>query len=194
MYIWGRIMKKYISIMVCLSMLFFVTACSKKETLELVKAEANITNDENLLGSIVVTEGEKKGQKIIPTALYYKFIIKNTSNQAMLSYDPKKEIKIFIEPSKELLSVVRDTIGSNIYDVDTRSRLGVGQSIPEIPAKGEGEMTLDYTLGAEKESNELPPLPSMEKLEKLKQNALKGTLVIMQGEKEVARLKLSSHK
>jgi predicted small lipoprotein YifL len=189
----GMDMEKYISVLFCFLMLLFITACSKTEPLELVKADVNITNDESLLGAIIVPEGEKKGQKIVPTALYYKFIIKNTSNQAILSYDPEKEFKIYIEPSKELLAVVKDTIGSNIYDVDT-NRLGVGHSIPEIPAKGENEINLNYTLGAEKESSELPPLPSMEKLEKLRQNALKGTLVIIQGEKEVARLKLNLSK
>lgn len=178
-------MNKNIVIIICLSLLFVLSSCSNTEKLHLTNAEAIITNDENIVGSFTP---KGKEQKVIPTDLYYKFTVKNNSNKDITQID---EIKI--EPNKKLVSVVKNTVGSNIYNMD-ESKLTWKRGFSEIPSKGKGTFTLNYTLGAEKGSNAYSPLPSKEDLEKLKENALDGTLIMLENKKEIARFKLQPDK
>ncbi|QGS68746.1 hypothetical protein CV093_10465 [Oceanobacillus sp. 143] len=56
--------------------LFSLSACSSQPSLELVDANVDIVKDKSLLWSIGITEGERKGEELIPTALFYEFTIK----------------------------------------------------------------------------------------------------------------------
>jgi hypothetical protein len=57
---------------------------------------------------------------------------------------------------------------------------------------GAWKFTLSYTLGVKEKNNELPLLPAEEKLKKLQANALKGTLIISQDDKDIAEFRLDS--
>lgn len=194
-------MKKVYLGLISLFLLVVVTACSVTEHteskghinnikhLKLQKTDAMITDDKKLVGEMTVSDGKNKNKQIVPTDLYYTITIKNTSNND-ISLPGVEKVKLRIEPDKDLLSVVKETIGTNIYDVD-KSGLGFGLSIVrEISSKKPSKFTLNYTLGAKQKNDELPLLPTKEKLKELQANALKGTLIISQDGKDVARFRL----
>ncbi|MEH7199741.1 hypothetical protein, partial [Priestia megaterium] len=175
---------------------FIISACSKTEYvnnveyLKLQKAEVTLTDDKKIVGEMIVPDKKNKSKSIVPMELRYTFTMENTSNNIMALSDSAKT-NIRIEPDKELVSAVKESIGSNIYNMDN-NKLGIGMSIGEIPSKGTSEFTLSYTLGAKEKNNELPLLPTEEELKKLQANALKGTLVISQDEKDIAKFRLDS--
>ncbi|MBA9039932.1 hypothetical protein HNP21_003039 [Bacillus aryabhattai] len=189
-------MKKFSLSLFIAFLVFIISACSNTqyvnnvEHLKLQKTEVRLTDDKKIVGEMIVPDKKNKSKRIVPTELYYTFTMENTSNNIMALSDLDKT-KLRIEPDKELVSAVKEAIGSNIYDMDN-SKLGFGMSIGEIPSKGTSKFTLNYTLGAKQKNNELPLLPTEEKLKKLQANALKGTLIISQDGKDIAKFRLDS--
>ncbi|QJX78266.1 hypothetical protein [Priestia megaterium] len=189
-------MKKFSLSLFIAFLVFIISACSNTEYvnnvehLKLQKTEARLTDDKKIVGEMIVPDKKNKSKRIVPTELYYTFTMENTSNNIMALSDLDKT-KLRIEPDKELVSAVKEAIGSNIYNMDN-NKLGIGMSIGEIPSKGTSEFTLSYTLGAKQKNNELPLLPAEEKLKKLQANALKGTLIISQDDKDIAEFRLDS--
>lgn len=194
--VWGRNMKKFYLGLFVICLVSIISACSKTEYvnnvdyLKLQKAEVMLTDDKKIVGEMIVPDKKNKSKRIVPTELHYTFTMENKSNNSMALSDPVKT-NIRIEPDKELVSAVKEAIGSNIYKMDN-NKLGVGMSIGEIPSKGTSKFTLNYTLGAKEKNNELPLLPAEEKLKKLQANALKGTLIISQDDKDIAEFRLDS--
>ncbi|MGC9933498.1 hypothetical protein [Priestia aryabhattai] len=189
-------MKKFYLGLFVICLVFIISACSKTEYvnnveyLKLQKAEVTLTDDKKIVGEMIVPDKKNKSKSIVPTELHYTFTMENKSNNIMALSDFAKT-NIRIEPDKELVSAVKEAIGSNIYNMDD-NKLGIGMSIGEIPSKGTSKFTLSYTLGAKGENNELPLLPTEEKLKRLQANALKGTLIISQDEKDIAKFRLDS--
>ncbi|MEJ9305072.1 hypothetical protein ABEW33_21040 [Priestia megaterium] len=189
-------MKKFSLSLFIAFLVFIISACSTTEYvnnvehLKLQKTEVRLTDDKKIVGEMIVPDKKNKSKRIVPTELYYTFTMENTSNNIMALSDLDKT-KLRIEPDKELVSAVKEAIGSNIYDIDN-SKLGFGMSIGEILSKGISKFTLNYTLGAKQKNNELPLLPTEEKLKKLQANALKGTLIISQDGKDIAKFRLDS--
>lgn len=189
-------MKKFSLSLFIAFLVFIISACSNTqyvnnvEHLKLQKTEVRLTDDKKIVGEMIVPDKKNKSKRIVPTELYYTFTMENTSNNIMALSDLDKT-KLRIEPDKELVSAVKEAIGSNIYDMDN-SKLGFGISIGEILSKGTSKFTLNYTLGAKQKNNELPLLPTEEKLKKLQANALKGTLIISQDGKDIAKFRLDS--
>ncbi|GAB1796686.1 hypothetical protein [Priestia megaterium] len=189
-------MKKFSLSLFIAFLVFIISACSNTEYvnnvehLKLQKTEVRLTDDKKIVGEMIVPDKKNKSKRIVPTELYYTFTMENTSNNIMALSDLDKT-KLRIEPDKELVSAVKEAIGSNIYNMDN-NKLGIGMSIGEIPSKGTSEFTLSYTLGAKQKNNELPLLPAEEKLKKLQANALKGTLIISQDDKDIAEFRLDS--
>ncbi|KAA8751263.1 hypothetical protein FE314_18065 [Priestia megaterium] len=189
-------MKKFSLSLFIAFLVFIISACSNTEYvnnvehLKLQKTEVRLTDDKKIVGEMIVPDKKNKSKRIVPTELYYTFTMENTSNNIMALSDLDKT-KLRIETDKELVSAVKEAIGSNIYDMDN-SKLGFGMSIGEILSKGTSKFTLNYTLGAKQKNNELPLLPTEEKLKKLQANALKGTLIISQDGKDIAKFRLDS--
>ncbi|MED3854611.1 hypothetical protein P4607_25090 [Priestia megaterium] len=189
-------MKKFSLSLFIAFLVFIISACSNTqyvnnvEHLKLQKTEVRLTDDKKIVGEMIVPDKKNKSKRIVPTELYYTFTMENTSNNIMALSDLDKT-KLRIEPDKELVSAVKEAIGSNIYNMDN-SKLGFGMSIGEILSKGTSKFTLNYTLGAKQKNNELPLLPTEEKLKKLQANALKGTLIISQDGKDIAKFRLDS--
>ncbi|MCR8929034.1 hypothetical protein NLI92_004467 [Priestia megaterium] len=189
-------MKKFSFSLFIAFLVFIISACSNTEYvnnvehLKLQKTEVRLTDDKKIVGEMIVPDKKNKSKRIVPTELYYTFTMENTSNNIMALSDLDKT-KLRIEPDKELVSAVKEAIGSNIYNMDN-NKLGIGMSIGEIPSKGTSKFTLSYTLGAKQKNNELPLLPAEEKLKKLQANALKGTLIISQDDKDIAEFRLDS--
>ncbi|MGG1072380.1 hypothetical protein ABE178_21405 [Priestia megaterium] len=189
-------MKKFSLSLFIAFLVFIISACSNTEYvnnvehLKLQKTEVRLTDDKKIVGEMIVPDKKNKSKRIVPTELYYTFTMENTSNNIMALSDLDKT-KLRIEPDKELVSAVKEAIGSNIYNMDN-NKLGIGTSIGEIPSKGTSKFTLSYTLGAKQKNNELPLLPAEEKLKKLQANALKGTLIISQDDKDIAEFRLDS--
>ncbi|AXI09223.1 hypothetical protein CUC15_09905 [Oceanobacillus zhaokaii] len=91
--------------------LFSLSACSSQPSLELVDANVDIVKDKSLLWSIGITEGERKGEELIPTALFYEFTIKNTGHKTVGTPEVEKGIEHKIEPKEKLKSVSDYVIG-----------------------------------------------------------------------------------
>lgn len=170
--------------------MFKYRVCKQCQGLKIQKTEVRLTDDKKIVGEMIVPDKKNKSKRIVLTELYYTFTMENTSNNIMALSDLDKT-KLRIEPDKKLVSAVKEAIGSNIYDIDN-SKLGFGMSIGEILSKGISKFTLNYTLGAKQKNNELPLLPAEEKLKKLQANALKGTLIISQDGKDIAKFRLDS--
>ncbi|GAB3058400.1 hypothetical protein [Virgibacillus ainsalahensis] len=175
--------------------LFFLSACSSDPSLELVDANVDIVKDKRLLGSIGITEGERKGDELVPTALYYKFTIKNTGNKTVGVREVDKGINIKIEPKDKLKSVSEDVIGFNIYHPEDYNESGVGfghTASRVLKSDQNGKYTLHYELGVSEENSQVPLLvPSKEKLDELKANAFNAFLVVTIENEEIARFDLN---
>ncbi|MFE4705675.1 hypothetical protein [Peribacillus simplex] len=191
-------MRKWFLFISLIFALFFLSACSSNPSLELVDANVDIVKDKSLLGSIGITEGERKGDELIPTALFYKFTIRNTGNKTAGIEEVDKGIELKIEPKDKLRAVSEDVIGFNIYDPEgyNGSGVGFGHSFLSILKPDEkGEYTLNYDLGVSEENSQVPLLvPSIDKLDELKENAFDAFLVVTIENQEIARFDLNKLK
>ncbi len=175
-----------------------LSACSSDPSLELVDANVDIVKDKNLLGSIGITEGERQGEELVPTALYYEFTIKNTGNKTVGIRGVDKGISITIEPKDKLKMVSEDVIGFNIYNPEDYNESGVGfghKIQPVLKSDQNGKFTLYYELGVSEENPQVPLLvPTKEKLDELKENAFNAFFVVTVENEEVARFDLNKPK
>ena len=186
-------MRKFLFVISIFVALFFLSACSSQPSLELVDAKVDIVKNKGLLGSIGITEGERKGEELIPTALYYKFTIKNTDHKS-IGAPGDKGIELKIEPKEKLKSVSEDVVGFNIYnpeDYDS-SGVGFGQTyIRVLKSDQKGEYTLHYDLGVSEANSQVPLLvPSKEKLDELEKHSFNAFLVVTIDNQEIARFDL----
>lgn len=185
--------------------LLLLSGCSSKPSLELVSSTVDIRNDEERLGGIGITSGEKSGEIIVPTALSYDFVLKNTGKKTLGSAEnPNKQtfeyddgIKVHIEPNEKLKAVSEEIMGVNIFSFDEEGRqiaeLGTGKTgVPIIEPNQEGKYTFDFILGANEENPEIRVVPSAEQLEKLKENAMEASLIVSIEGEEIARFDLSN--
>ncbi|MGE6375763.1 hypothetical protein [Peribacillus muralis] len=155
--------------------------------------------DKNLVGAIAITEGERTGEELIPTALVYAFTIENNTNEPVGSMEKAdKGIELKIEPKDNLKSVSKDVIGFNIFNPDdyNESGVGFGQSqLSIINADQKGKYTFTYDLGVSEENPQVPLfVPSKEKLTELKEYACDNFLVATIENQEIARSDLDECK
>ncbi|MEY8192116.1 hypothetical protein AB4X15_20975 [Peribacillus simplex] len=185
----------FISLFIVLS---FLSACSSNPSIELVDVDVDIVKDKSLLGSIGITEGERKGDELVPTALFYKFTIKNTGNKTAGIEEVDKGIELKIEPKDELRAMSEDVIGFNIYDPEEYNASGVGfghSFLSVLKPDEKGEYTLNYDLGVSEENSQVPLLvPSKDKLDELKRHALDALLVVTIENQDIARFDLNNLK
>jgi len=79
----------------------------------------------------------------------------------------------------------------DIHSDDERpGGLGRGIGIGDFNKSGEASLDLNYDLGTTVENSQMPLVPSKDKLEKLRQEALEDTLFIVRNHKEIARINL----
>ncbi|MBT2667387.1 hypothetical protein J7J00_18075 [Bacillus sp. ISL-4] len=178
--------------------LYFLSACSSNPSIELVDANVDIVKDKSLLDSIGINEGERKGDELIPTALFYEFTIRNTGNKTAGIEEVDKGIELKIEPKDKLRAVSVDVIGFNIYDPEDYNGSGVGfghSFLSVLKPDEKGEYTLSYDLGVSEENSQVPLLvPSKDKLDELKKNAFDAFLVVSIENQEIARFDLNKIK
>ncbi len=166
-----------------------------------MNASVDIVNDKDRVGAIGITEGDKKGQELVPTALYYEFTIKNIGNKKIgdaankgLDMKAGEGLDIKIEPNDNLVASSKEIIGFNIFNPSdyNESGLGYGSNYHSVlEPDEEGKYTLHYELGVSEENPNVPILvPSKDQLEKLKNNALDATLIVLLEGKEIARFEL----
>ncbi|WP_226669608.1 hypothetical protein [Metabacillus litoralis] len=195
-------MRLFISILI---MLLLFSGCVSKPSIELVSSSVDFSNEEERLGGIGITSGEKNGEIIVPTALSYNFIFKNIGKKRLGSaenlnkqtFDYDDGIKVHIEPNEKLKAVSEEIMGVNIFNFDEEGRhnseLGTGVTgVPIIEPNQEGTYTLDFILGANKDHPEIRVLPSAEQLEILKGNAMEASLIVSIEGEEVAHFDLSN--
>jgi hypothetical protein len=171
-----------------------LSGCSSQPVLELTSSSSMITDDKNITGTVAITEGEKKGQELVPTALYYQFSIKNTGKKKIGDIGDKG-LALKIEPNDKLKAASEDIIGFNIFDSDSyiNTGLGYGQTTHSMLKAGEEEdYILTYDLGVGEESPNATLLtPSEEQLKVLGEKALDAILIVLCDNKEIARFDLN---
>lgn len=166
---------------------------NEKEPFEITEVKVTLVDDKHIVGSTIIRE-KGKSLELVPTSLYYKFKIKQTDNKKVY-YAGEDNIDVKIIPNKELKSASKDILGFNIYSDDERTGgLGKGIGIGDFNNSGEASLDLNYDLGTTVKNSQMPLVPSKDKLEKLRQKALEGTLVIIRNHKEIARINLKSLK
>ncbi|MGE7921408.1 hypothetical protein ACQKM9_21095 [Viridibacillus sp. NPDC093762] len=180
------------------TVLLLLPGCSSKPSLDLVGSTVEIRNDEG----IGITSGENKGEIIVPIALSYDFVLKNTGEKTLggikklneQKYEYDDGIKVYIEPNEKLKAVSEEVMGINIYEEDKEGNLGMGgkTSFPVLEPNQDGKYTLDFILGALEENPDIKLAPSSEQLEKLKEQAMDATLIVSVEGEEIARFDLSN--
>lgn len=186
-------MKRFIKLLGLISIFALLTACSSKPSLELVNSKVDIVKDKSIVGSIIITEGDKKGQELIPTALYYEFKIKNNGNRK-IGGTGDKALQVKIVPNKKLVTTSKETVGFNIFNPSSYDGTGLGYGanfVGEIQPDKIGKFILTFELGISEENPQVPiRVPAKDKLEKLKENALDGSLIVTLDGKEIAQFDL----
>jgi hypothetical protein len=189
-------MKRLFLLFISIIIFFSLTACFSKPPLKLISTKVLITSDRNLLGAIGITQGPKKGQEIVPTALYYDFKIKNIGSY-FSTQDPKK-IQVKLVPKKALINASKETVGFNIFNSSDYENTGLGgghSSSIQPNLRGNGEFTFTYELGVSEKNSQIKLMvPSIEKLKKLKDKSLNAYLVVTSNGKDIARFDLSKQK
>lgn len=180
--------------------LFIISGCSSKQSLELESAKVDLRNDVERLGSVGITSGEREGENIVPIALSYDVILINTGKKELGGAEIPSEddftyedgIQVKIEPNKKLKEVTKEVMGFNIYDRNDDGWLGIGEtSQPILEPDEKGKYTFDLILGALEENPDLKLAPPMEQLEKLEEHAMDAILIVSIEGEEIARFDIS---
>ncbi|RLQ94600.1 hypothetical protein [Falsibacillus albus] len=186
-------MKRLFMLLSFLSLMALISACSSQPSLKLVDTKVDIVKDKSLSGSVVISEGGKNGQELVPTVLYYQFKIKNNGFRRIGGAGDKK-LKVKIVPGKKLAAASEESVGINIFTPSSYNGTGLGYGVQvngEIQPGKTGNMSLTYDLGVTEENPKVSlQVPSKEKLEKLKANALDGSLIVTSDGKEIAEFDL----
>ncbi len=198
----GGYVKRIIPFLTLLLLTAILTGCSSEPSFELIDSSVTITNNRDIAGAVGITEGEKKGQELVPTVLCYKFTLKNYGLTAVgvdkIEYPNKKGLEVKIEPNEKLMLVLQETVGINVFKPDSYkgTGLGYGDTLSLILKPGEqAESFLTFDLGvSEKSPNATLIVPSAEKLEKLLKYATDADLVILDKGVEIERFDLSKSK
>lgn len=195
-------MKRFVAFFIMLLLAFALAGCSPEPSFELVDSSASITNDRDIAGAVGITEGEKKGQELVPTVLYYQFTLKNNGFSAVgidkIETPREKGLEVKIEPGEDFKAVLKETVGLNVFDPDSYNGtgLGYGARLALVLKPGEqAESYLTFDLGvSEKSPNTSLIVPSAEKLEQILKYAGDADLVILDKDVEIGRFDLSKIK
>ena len=183
-------MKRLFLFSLIMIMSFMTAACTSKPTVELVHVSAEIFTDKSIQKGIM--DGNKLIKYVPPTVLSYKFLVKNTSNQKI--GDKKKPVRFKLEPSDELISALRKTVGSNALDFEKMD--GGYKTDGEIVNNGTAEYSIFYELGTEEDLGsyqKIPLLPPIEKMDELQNKKFDAILILTVGEEEIARFDLRTY-
>ena len=185
-------MKRLYLFSLIMIMSFMTAACTSKPTVELVHVSAEIVTDKSLSGQTGIMDGNKLIKYVTPTVLSYKFLVKNTSNQKI--GDSKKPVRFKLDHSDELISVVTETVGSNVLDFEKMN--GGYKGDGEILRNGTAEYSIFYELGTEEDLGsyqQIPLLPPKEKMDELQNKKFNAILILTVGEEEFARFDLRTY-
>lgn len=72
-----------------------------KTSLELIETEVDIINDKDITGSMTLQQGEKVGQEVVPTSLYYTFTVKHEGDKKIAKTTEGLTFKI--EPNEKII-------------------------------------------------------------------------------------------
>jgi hypothetical protein len=182
--------------------MILLVGCSvlNKSSIELTNKSAEIHIAENDRQQL--DESNQIEECFSTVSLKYHFSIKNTGNRTVggieevdpVTYQINDGLSYIIEPSEELLKTSIEILGFNLFDESERAanHLGTGSSITPMLEKGEvGENYLKFELGVKEQTDQYNVAPSMEQLNKLKETALKSTLIVTINDEEIARFKLN---
>lgn len=181
-------------------MLLMLAACSNTiesapkaegDSHEISKVKVKITNNKSIAGTQSVKSADGKKITITPTVLYYEARLDRDLSEKLLK-NTNDVVEFKIIPDKELIEAAKSAVGFNLFDTNSNDEYGSGQGIElSLDSKAKGRIELNYILGADEKNKDVPLLPNEQKLDALKDNALKGKLIITKNDKEVARFNLN---
>lgn len=191
----GGKLKKRLVLFSFISIFILLAACTSKPPVELIRSKVELKNDKYHLGSMTIMTGERKGEEVVPTALYYSITLKNTSWKKLGKEDPENKVSIKIIPNEELVNASKNIVGFNVFNSEeyVNSGVGFGESYDGVIPKGKaGHYVKYYELGVEDDDqSEFKVAPSIEEMEELLKVSSDATVVVYEGKKEVARLDLN---
>ncbi|WP_020619935.1 hypothetical protein [Paenibacillus daejeonensis] len=182
------------------TILLLLSGCStSKPSLELISAAVEITDDEEKVGGVGITSGDREGEFIYAQTLIYDFVIKNTGKSTLggaekpnfQTFDYADGIKVSIEPKQELLEVSTESLGINIYDAEDNNLGREEVSTAVLEPNQEGKYSFKFKLGATEENPDLVLTPPAEQLDQLRALAMQAHVVVTVEDEEIARFDLS---
>ncbi|MBF8984869.1 hypothetical protein IZY60_15110 [Lutibacter sp. B2] len=187
-------MKRFTILEVVILLSIILSACSSQPSLQLINSNVSIVNDKGKLGSIIITEGNKKGQELVPTALYYEFTIKNVGNKSIGGLENNKGLEIRIVPNTKLETTSKEVVGFNIFNPSSYVQTGVGYGFSvtsKLESGQKGNFVLYYELGVSEEYLQVPlKSPPTDRLKILENDAFDASLVIISEGTEIASFDL----
>jgi hypothetical protein len=169
--------------------LFAVVSCTNKPSLELVQVSAQIVTDKSISGQTGIMDGEKVIKYVTPTVISYTFTVKNNGIQKV--GDVEKPVRFKLEPSEQLRLTLQETSGTDEFEKMNGGYTAATEIRPNETAK----YTAFYELGTTEDLGayqQIPLLPSKEKLEELKKRRFDATLILTAGDEEIARFDLQT--
>jgi hypothetical protein len=176
-------MKRFIAVGFVVILIVTLSACTSQPTIELLDSKVSIVSDENIVGATIVN-----GEKIITTALYYEFTVKNNGKSKI------EDMYYEIVPDDNLVTILTDIVGFNVFDPDGYMESGCGYGMrvaPMLKSSEEGNVSLYYDLGVSEENPDIPlVVPSEENLELLINDAYDAYMIVYSEDTEIARFVL----
>lgn len=190
-------MKKFAISMMSVMLLGSLAACSntsssKENNYSIKKANIMITDDSDLLGESYIKDKNGKDLNVKPKALYYEFKMKQDEKNEF-SVKDNENLEAIILPDKDLRQASIDTLGFDVFKTN-HEKYASGMGFEDFGNAKKAKVEVYYEVGATVKNKETPLAPSNEKLEKLKNVARHGTLVIKKNNKEIGRYSLETLK
>jgi hypothetical protein len=168
----------------------FFSGYASDFSLKLEKSDIRIVADKAKSGSSYVTSGERAGQELVPTVLYYEFTVRNDGRKQISG--SMNDLQVKIVPGGHLKEVSREVAGVDIFDPN--SGYGSGQSIDDIfNIHKDSKIELSFDISREGPQGTLIT-PSEEKLKELLSSAEDAKLVIIYKNETAASFDLNNDK
>jgi len=177
-----------------------VTTQQEKEInndLKLVSTKIEIAKDKSRSGGTILTEGKDKGKQLVPTTIYYEFVLKNTGKHNIGSLDNKRAMTASLKADPSLEKKAKEIIGFNPFKksgYDDASGLGYGQgSVSLLKSHDKGDYGLSFDIGFTDENDQGMTMlnASDEQLDELKKELGNATLIIKEGKKVIGEFPLN---
>ena len=181
-----------VSGLTCLLMASCSVTNNKLATYDLTKENITITDSKSVIGTLAVKNEKGAWVDVLPKALSYQISLEQDGSKKDYIND-KDVLTATIQPSKELKQASIDVLGSDIFSSEN-NRYGRTVSIRGFDDTKNGTIILNYYVGSETVTKEMPQAPPDEKLKILRDVAKHSTLEIKRKEEVIGLYNLETGK